>query len=192
MARPLVAFLYGGGAFDETAVEITSEALALVSLGMAGYAVQNILSRVYFARQDGKAPLIAGGISILVNLILCMRLTGSMKVNGLAVASAVSATVSALLLLIPLAKEDRELLGGGFGWEIVKMLLSAAVMFAVVTALGGAVTPLLPAGRLGLLLSLGTSAGAGLLVYFAAAYLFKISEARLAAGLLKKLLKRGN
>ena len=107
-------------------------------------------------------------------------------------ASAVSATVSALLLVIPLAREDRELLGGGFLWELGKMLLSAAVMWVVVTVLGGVVTPLLPAGRMGLLLSLGTSAAAGLLVYFAAAYLLRIREARLAVTLFKKILKRGN
>lgn len=191
VAKPLVAFLYGGGAFDERAVEITSGALALVSLGMAGYAVQNILSRVYFARQDGKAPLIAGGVSILVNLLLCILLTEPLKVNGLAVASAVSATVSALLLLIPLAREDRELLDRGFGWDILKMLLAAALMFGAVTTLGGMVTPLLPATRASQLLSLGASAAVGLLVYFAAAYLLNISEARLSAGLVKQLLKRG-
>lgn len=192
VAKPLVAFLYGGGAFDEQAVEITSRALALVSLGMAGYAVQNILSRVYFARQNGRVPLVTGALSILVNLILCMVLTGPLKVDGLAIASAVSATVSALLLLVPLAREDRELMGGGFMWDLAKMLLAAAAMYGVVAVLGGAVAPLLPAGRLGLLLSLGISAASGLLVYFAAAYLLNISEARLGGRLLAKFLKRGN
>lgn len=192
VAKPLVSFLYGGGAFDDRAVEITSGALALVSLGMAGYAVQNILSRVYFARQDGRAPLIAGGVSILVNFILCVVLTGPWQVNGLAAASAVSATVSALLLLIPLAREDKELLGGGFGMDILKMLLAAVLMFAAVTALSGVLMPLLPAGRMGQLFSLGISAAVGLMVYFAAAYLLHVSEARLSARLITQLLKRGN
>lgn len=192
VAKPLVAFLYGGGAFDAQAVEITSRALALVSLGMAGYAVQNILSRVYFARQNGRVPLVTGALSIFVNLILCMVLTGPLKVDGLAIASAVSATVSALLLLVPLAREDRELMGGGFSADLAKMLLAAAAMYGAVTVLGGAVAPLLPAGRLGLLLSLGISAASGLLVYFTAAYLLNISEARLGGRLLAKFLKRGN
>ena len=69
---------------------------------MTGYAVQNILSRAYFARQKGKVPLAAGAASILVNVLLCMALAQRMGVAGLALSSAVSSTVYALLLDIPL------------------------------------------------------------------------------------------
>lgn len=56
LARPMVSFLYGGGAFDEFSVNITSQALVWVSLGMVGYGLQNILSRAYFAQQNGRTP----------------------------------------------------------------------------------------------------------------------------------------
>ena len=187
----LISFLYGGGAFDEFSVEITSGALRLVALGMAGYAVQNILSRVYFARQNGRVPLITGGVSILVNVALCMLLTDSMQVNGLAAASAASATVYGLLLLIPLVKEDKALLSGGFVADLLKMLLATALMFAVVAAVGGGCTAILPGGKLGLLLTLGVSAGAGVAVYFVVSYLFRLEEARMSADLVKRILKRG-
>ena len=82
LARPMVSFLYGGGEFDEFSVSITSEALVWVSLGMVGYGLQNILSRAYFARQDGRTPLVAGGVSILANILLCMVLTEPMGVAG--------------------------------------------------------------------------------------------------------------
>lgn len=192
VAKPLVSFLYGGGAFDDQAVTITASALGYVSLGMAGYAVQNILSRVYFARQNGRVPLVTGALSILVNLLLCMVLTEPMQVDGLAIASAVSATVSALLLLFPLAREDRTLLGGGFLTDLLKMLLSALVMFAVVTWFGALLLPVLPAGKLGQLIALGLMAAVGLVVYFAAACLLKLSQAQLAVRWLKQLWKRGN
>ena len=191
VSRPLISFLYGGGAFDEFSVEITSGALRLVSLGMAGYAVQNILSRVYFARQNGRVPLITGGVSILVNVALCMALTDSMQVNGLAAASAVSATVYGLLLLIPLVREDKQLLSGGFVADLVKMLLATGAMFAVVAAVGGGCTALLSGGKLGLLLTLGVSAGAGVAVYFVVSYLFRLEEARMSVQLVKRILKRG-
>ena len=191
VAKPLISFLYGGGAFDEFSVEITSGALRLVSLGMAGYAVQNILSRVYFARQNGRVPLITGGISILVNVGLCMTLTDTMQVNGLAAASAVSATVYGLLLLIPLMREDKRLLDGGFLADLVKMLLATVIMFVVVTAAGGAAQVLLPGGKLGVLLGLGISALAGVAVYFIVSYVLKLEEARMSAALVKRLLKRG-
>ena len=47
VARPLVSFLYGGGEFGQRAVEVTASALSWISLGMAGYALQNILSRAH-------------------------------------------------------------------------------------------------------------------------------------------------
>ena len=90
VARPLVSFLYGGGEFGQGAVEVTASALSWISLGMAGYALQNILSRAYFARQQGRGPLVAGALSIGVNLLLCMALVGPLEVRGLAIASAVS------------------------------------------------------------------------------------------------------
>ena len=90
LARPMVSFLYGGGAFDEFSVNITSQALVWVSLGMVGYGLQNILSRAYFAQQNGRTPLIAGGISILANVVGCMLLTEPLGVAGLAISSSIS------------------------------------------------------------------------------------------------------
>ena len=120
LARPLISFLYGGGEFDAFSVDITSQALFWVSIGMVGYALQNILSRGYFAQQDGRTPLIAGAVSILVNIVLCMLLTEPLGVSGLAISSAVSSTVYALLLMIPLERRGEGVLTPAFRsgfWE---------------------------------------------------------------------------
>ena len=191
VSRPLISFLYGGGAFDEFSVDITSTALALVCLGMAGYAVQNILSRVYFARQNGRTPLIAGAVSIVANVVLCMVLTDSLLVNALAIASAVSATVYALLLLFPLMREDKTLLADGFVGDLVKMLLATVLMAAAAWGVWQGAELLLPGGKLFLLVGLGLCAGAGAVVYFLCALCLKLEEARMCADLAKRLLKRG-
>ena len=122
LARPMVSFLYGGGAFDEFSVNITSQALVWVSLGMVGYGLQNILSRAYFAQQNGRTPLIAGGISILANVVGCMLLTEPLGVAGLAISSSISSTLYALLLLIPLQKQGGGVFNAGFGRDAGKML----------------------------------------------------------------------
>ena len=191
VARPLISFIYGGGAFDDFSVRITSTALVWLSLGMVGYAIQNILSRAYFARQDGRTPLVAGALSIAVNLLLCMALTDQLGVAGLAISSSVSSTVYALLLLLPLQHQGEGILDRAMGWDLLKMLLAALAMgvfaFGVLTGLDS----ILPANKLGELLSLGACVLSGLLAYFLLTLVFGLSEAKWTIALLKHMWKRG-
>jgi len=189
VARPLVSFLYGGGEFDAFAIDITSTALVWLSLGMAGYAVQNILSRAYFARQEGRGPLVAGGVSIGVNLLLCALLAQRFQVAGLAFASAVSSTVYALLLLLPLERRGEGVLGGGMAADLMKMLLAAFLMGLCAHGVLAGLEYVLPAGKMGELLALGLCALSGLAVYFLLALALGLSEARLVFSLFKR--KRG-
>ena len=190
VAEPLIAFVYGGGEFDAFSIQITSAALGWVSLGMVGYAVQNILSRAYFARQSGTVPLVAGGASIGVNILLCMALTDTMAVSGLAIASAVSSTVYALLLLLPMERKGQGVLNRAFCLDFLKMLLATVLMAAAAAAVLRGVGGLVP-GKMGLLVTLGLSACAGVAVYFASAVALRLDEAKLTASLARQLLKRG-
>ena len=191
LAQPLVSFLYGGGEFDSFSISITSQALIWVSLGMVGYGVQNIVSRAYFAKQDGKTPLIAGAISIAVNLVLCMLLTDSMQVAGLAISSAVSSTVYALLLLLPLQWRGEGILNKMFLIDFGKMLVATVAMVMTVQMGKGVLIGFLPEGKLGELLLLGLCAALGVVVYAIAVTVMGLSEAKLAWDLLKRKGKRG-
>ena len=191
VARPLTSLIYGGGQFDAFSTGITATALSWMSLGMAGYAVQNILSRAYFAKQQGKAPLIAGGISILVNILLCQVLTGRFLVAGLAVSSAVSASVYALLLLLPLQMGGEKILDGRAVWDLVKMALAALMMGLCVRAALGALAPLLPANKWGEAACLGACGMLGVVLYFLLALVLRVDEAGLCASFVKKMVKRG-
>ena len=190
VARPLISFVYGGGEFDDFSVQITSAALGWVSLGMVGYAVQNILSRAYFAQQSGKIPLIAGAASIGVNILLCMMLTDTLAVSGLAIASAVSSTVYALLLLLPMERKGQGVLTKAFCLDFLKMLI-ATVLMAAAAAFAHRAASGLVSGKMGELVTLGVSACAGVVVYFAAAFVLRLEEATLTGSLVKQLLKRG-
>ena len=192
LARPLVSFLYGGGEFDEFSVSITSQALVWVSLGMVGYALQNILSRSYFAKKNGRTPLVAGGLSILANIGLCMVLTEPLGVAGLAISSTVSSTLYAILLLVPLERRGEGVLSKAFVADFGKMLLSAAVMSGAVWLLRGALEGALPGGKMGELLLLGICAAAGAVIYFLLSALLRLEEMNLVRSILaKRLRKRG-
>lgn len=189
LARPLISFLYGGGQFDGQSVELTASALTWLSLGMVGYAAQNILSRAYFARQKGMAPLVAGACSIGANLLLCALLAEPMGIVGLALSSAVSSTVYALLLLIPMQRE--RVVNGALVRDLGKMLLCTLLMAAAVWAVRGGLGPLLPAGKAGELLLMAACALIGCAVYFTATALTDLPEGRLLRQLAGRLGKAG-
>ena len=185
LAAPLVRLIYGGGEFGDFSVAITARALVWFSLGMPGYTVQTILSRVYFAEQNGKIPLIAGAASIAVNIVLCAVLSGPLDVAGLAVASTAAITVNALILAIPLRKRgirafDREL--------TLNTLKSAAAAVIMAGAAYGALRAVsgFSAGKLGELAAVAVPAVCGVLVFFILTLLLRCTEAKLAAGLIKR------
>ena len=190
VARPLISLIYGGGEFDAFSTEITAAALRWMSLGMVGYALQNILSRAYFARQQGRGPLVAGGASIAANIALCMALTERFSVAGLALASAASSTIYALLLLFPLQRREG-LLNGGSLADLGKMALSALVMGLCVSAALGVLAPILPGGKGGELLCLGFCVLLGAALYFVLTLVLRVDEARLCVSVVKNTLKRG-
>ena len=191
VARPLISFIYGGGSFDDFSIQITSTALVWLSLGMVGYALQNILSRAYFARQDGRTPLVAGALSIGVNVVLCMLLTDRLEVAGLAISSAVSSTVYALLLLLPLQHRGEAILDRATLLDLLKMLLATLAMGLIASGALDALTVLFPSGKLGEALALVLCALAGALIYFLLTLVMGLSEAKLTVSLIKHTLKRG-
>jgi putative peptidoglycan lipid II flippase len=189
LSLPIVNLIYGGGQLDAGSVLITSDALRYVSLGMIGYALQAVLTRAYFARQNGKMPLIAGVVSIAVNIVLCVLLTGALGVKGLAISSAVAATVNAIILIIPLEKSGAGFINKVFIIDMVKMILSTAVMTAVVIVLMNTLSNI-GSGTAANALTTFVPAAAGCAVYFALTAVFGIYEAKEAAGIVKRRISR--
>ncbi len=190
VAHPLVEFIYGGGEFDAFSVDITAQALFWLSLGMVGYAVQNILSRGYFAQQKGRVPLVAGLLSILLNLGLCALLVTPLGITGLALASALSSTAYALLLLLPMELGHHPILNRQLLLALGRMVICTALMGVSAWAVLGLTTGLMD-GKIGLILSLGATATAGGLVYFLSAILLGLSEGQLILSTVKRVIKRG-
>ncbi|SHH92172.1 putative peptidoglycan lipid II flippase [Sporobacter termitidis DSM 10068] len=191
LARPIISLIYGGGQFDAFSVSITSQALTFASLGMIGYALQAVLCRAYFARQNGRVPLVAGLASIAVNIVLCILLTDTLGVKGLAIASAAAGTVNAIVLMIPLEVRKEGFLDRKFSLDFLKMVVATLVMAAVVWVLMRALDGLHP-GKLWEAVTAAVPAAAGFIVYFAATSLAGLDEARTAAGIIKKRLRRSS
>ncbi len=184
LSRQIVGFIYGGGEFGEFSVEITSRALFFLCTGMIGYAVQAVLSRAFFAEQRGRIPLIAGVISIAVNIVLCFLLAPEFDVAGLAVASAASGTVNAAVLLIFAQRGRAAFVDRRFMADVAKMAVSAIVMAAAVGFAASAVERVF-----GKLLSLCIPTAVGVAVYYIMTLALGVSESKMAIDFAKAKLK---
>lgn len=127
-AVPVIKFLFGRGAFDLKAVDLTSTALFYYAVGMTAVAYREILSRVFYAMHDTKTPMVNGAIAVVVNIILNIILSRFLGIGGLALATSISAILAVGLMFISLRKKI-----GPFGIKNIvntlgKITLASAVM----------------------------------------------------------------
>lgn len=189
LSGPIISLIYERGAFDAFSTGITSSALFYFSLGMFGYGLQAILSRAFYAEQDGKTPFVAGLISIIVNLALCKVLVGSMSVSGLALASAISSTLYGLLLFISLKRKNRDADMNGLAVSVIKMTVCALVMAAAVVLVKNILWSS-GASMVMKIIAVGIAVIVGIAVYLIMSKLTKLYEADLVFGYVGKMLKK--
>lgn len=127
----VVKLLFGRGKFNPKAVSMTSSALFFYSIGMIGFGLRDILSRVFYALQETKTPMINGIIGVIINIILNLLLSKYIGIGGLALATSISAIFCTVLLFISFRKKV-----GSFGMKnitisSIKILCASLVMGAI-------------------------------------------------------------
>ena len=157
---------------------------------MPGFGIQNILRRAFYAKQNGKMPLISGIVSIGINIVLCVLLLGKMDVGGLALASALSQTVAALMLIIPMQRENK-IINKKLITEIIKMTAAAIIMALAAFFIRNYVYSLLGKGYIINIIVAALSAAGGIIVYGICSLIFKINSMKLIISMALKIIKRG-
>lgn len=102
----IISFIYERGNFDNKAVELTASAFLFFSIGLIGLSYKEILSRIYYAMHNTRIPVVNSIIGVIVNIILAIFLSKNMGmgVSGLALATSLSAFLTAFLLMLGLNK----------------------------------------------------------------------------------------
>jgi putative peptidoglycan lipid II flippase len=98
LSGPVVALLLQWGEFTESSTEITQAALLFYTIGLAGHAAIEILSRGYYALGDTRTPVRFAVVSLVVNLALSAAFVGPWGVRGLALAVSLATIAEAALL----------------------------------------------------------------------------------------------
>lgn len=187
LSRPLVALVYERGNFGAGGTLLTSSALFFFSLGVMGYGVQTILSRVFYANQDGKTPFFSGIVSVVTNAILCSLLLKPMGLGGLALSAAVSSIVSAVVLMVPALKRYPEIIDKKLVISLGKMAMCAGVMLIFVLGSFRFLEARVGAGLIGRFLALGIPTGVGAFAYIIMAFVLRIDEGQMVFSTLEKL-----
>ena len=95
----IISFVYERGNFGQSDVELTSNAFIFFSIGLLGLAYREVLSRIYYAMHNTKIPVINSIVGVLINIVLALILSKYMGVSGLALATSLSAFITAILLI---------------------------------------------------------------------------------------------
>jgi putative peptidoglycan lipid II flippase len=105
LSGPLIATIFGYGAFTDRDVLMCGYALMAYSFGLVGFSLVKVLAPGYFARQDTKTPVKVGIIALATNISFNVAVVVPAYLNGfpvphvlLAASTGLSAIVNATLL----------------------------------------------------------------------------------------------
>jgi len=185
-ASEVITFVFGRGAFDTQAITLTSSALFFYSLGMIGFGLREILSRVFYSLQNTKTPMLNAALGMILNIVLNIVLSRYLGIGGLALATSIAATFTTILLFISLRKRI-----GPFGMKQISIsflkILFASLVMGGLAKLSFNYLAASMSQNLSLLLAIGV----GAVSYFVIIYFMKIEDVDVIVGAIKKKLGRG-
>ncbi|MBA2521206.1 MAG: murein biosynthesis integral membrane protein MurJ [Chloroflexia bacterium] len=100
----IVQTIFEHGAFDRASTILVSRPLAMFALGLVGYAVVEVLTRVFYAMHDTRTPVTAGIAIIALNVLLSAVLVGRFGHVALALSLSATTTIEAVILLVVLRR----------------------------------------------------------------------------------------
>ena len=184
LAGPLLATLFGYGAFGAGDVRAASWSLMAYGLGLFGFVLVKVLVPGYFSRQDTRGPVRCAVIAMLVNMVLSVSLVWLMFDTGvahagLALATGLAAWVNAGLLYRGLRRAGVYRPLAGWRWLGTRVLASAIVLGLALQWPARQQAFWLEAGVAGRVMALAGVIATGMAVYFVTLWLLGVRPAQL-------------
>lgn len=191
LAAPLIETIFERGEWTPTATAFTAYALGFFAIGLPAFAVQEILTRAFFALKDTLTPVFVAVGGVILNVGLSLILINVISPNdkpfaGLALANVLATAIENVALWLLLRRRAQHMNDAGVFGMAGRTLIAAGVMGAVVY---GVVQVGRGYGLPGYILLIG-GAVIGVVVFEAAALALRIPEARTVPGALLARLRR--
>ena len=174
LAGPLLATLFYRGAFTPQDVTMAGYSLFAYAFGLLGFMLVKVLVPGYFARQDTRTPVRISLVAMAANMVFnVLAVLALLAIDfpgphmGLAIATALSSFLNALLLWRGLRREGVYRPGAGWGRLLLQVILAGAGMGALLWWLAGDTASWLAADTLTRIGRLAGVVAAGVVAYFA-------------------------
>ena len=131
LRKPIVQVIFQSGSFNAESTALVIAPLAWFAIGLVGYALTEILTRVFYATRDTRTPVITGVLTVILNLIFCALFLDAMGYDGLALALSATTAAEAVILLLFLRQRNGHVVEKTFGPWLLKVLGASALLFVV-------------------------------------------------------------
>jgi len=98
LAAPLIALLFGRGAFGPEAIQATASALIAYGIGLPAIALVRPLVGAFYALEDTRTPVLVAVLCVALNILLGWALMQQLAHVGLALAVSAASFVNVALL----------------------------------------------------------------------------------------------
>lgn len=178
----LVAAVFQRGAFDESSTALTSNVFALYSIGLFFVACNTVISNVFYGNGDTKTPMYISLANLGINVVLNLCFIHFLGVNGLALATSLSAIITFILRV----QASRKYV------TLKRRLMTITAIKVFIASITACMIPriLFWAFPINKYLVLLFSAGIGIVVYLVGVKLLNVHEINDLIDLLKRKMKK--
>lgn len=123
-AKDIVSVVYARGSFDQTAVFYTALALSWYAPMFPWAGIRDILTRAFYAVQNTKIPMRNSAVGVGCNIMFSLLFVRWLGLVGIALGTAISSVITAVLLLWNAHKYLPSLRLRPLFWELGKQFLA--------------------------------------------------------------------
>ncbi|WP_343346859.1 murein biosynthesis integral membrane protein MurJ [Sphingomicrobium sp. XHP0239] len=171
VAEPIMTALFARGRFSEEDAAVSGLVLSMLAFGLPAYVMIKVLAPGFFARKDMKTPAIITIVTLGLGVIANFMFIGEYGIIVLPIATAAAAWANALALYIILARRGHFSIEPWLLGRLLKQLLCAAVMAAILIGCEILFADWFAAGSARQFLALAVTCGSGGAAYLVLAWI---------------------
>ena len=177
LGTQIVSLLFQRGEFTSAMTERTGTVIVFYAVGLWAYCGVHVATRLLYSLQNTKTPVRIASAMVALNLALNLALVGSMKEAGLALATAITSTVTFVLLMGAATRKIGVIGLSGVIVSFAKTCVCSVAMAVAAGAAAGVVESHLGTGPIWARLAVVVAGiGAGAVVFVSGAFLLRCRE----------------